>query len=294
VHSLWPQAPGNRALRGAGDILLCQSAPASDCVIEAKPLVGELPDGLARAIPETYAGALSRVTPDGDGLAWVEIELDRPMSLLAGQFVLLSLPGIAGWRAYSPAQSGQAETRLTLLVRESPAGAMSPRLCTRASAGNRIDVLGPLGTAHVRPGADGDMAVVAGGSGAAVALSVVEWAAASRHLARHRIDLVCGLRSVRAQGVIERLSALALRWRENLAIVVAISDEPFDSSGMAPGIRFEQGMAHEVAARVPTVAAWRERAVFVAGPAPMVQASLRMLMKSARVSPTQVRYDSFT
>ena len=44
---------------------------------------------------------------DEDGLAWVVLTLARPMRVLAGQFVLLAVPGVEGFRVYSPAHDGR-------------------------------------------------------------------------------------------------------------------------------------------------------------------------------------------
>ncbi|OOG53212.1 2Fe-2S iron-sulfur cluster binding domain-containing protein [Polaromonas sp. C04] len=292
VESLWPDAPGARALRDPAEILLCQSHARGACVIEAKPDAHTH----ARALPQRYEGMLARVVPNDDGLTWVELELDRPIRFLAGQFVLVAVPGVEGYRAYSPAHDGQEVSRLSLVVRNKAEGALSPLLCSPDSVGSHVQVFGPLGAAHVRPDEDGDFAVVVGGSGAAVALSILDWAVASGHLEWHRLDLVCGLRTSRCPAVIDRLAAAAARFPESLRIVVALSDE--DSADVAlPGagahLQVESGMAHEVAAHC-LEGLWKDRAVFVAGPPPMVRGTLRMLITKARLNPTGIRYDSFS
>lgn len=293
VESLWSDAPGARTLRDPAEILLCQSVACGACVIEAKP---DAAHTHARALPQRYEGMLARVVPNDDGLAWVEVELDRPMRFLAGQFVLVAVPGVEGYRAYSPAHDGQDVSRLSLVVRNKAEGALSPLLCSPDSPGLRVQVFGPMGAAHVRPDEDGDFAVVVGGSGAAVALSVLEWAVASGHLEWHRLDLVCGLRTSHCPAVIDRLTAAAKCFPDSLRIIVALSDE--DSADVAlPGagahLQFESGMAHEVAARCLD-GLWKDRAVFVAGPPLMVQSTLRMLITKARLNPTGIRYDSFS
>lgn len=292
IASQWPQAPGARSLRAPGEILLCQSTARGPCVIAAKSGVC----AHALELPQSYAGQLVRALPNVDGLTWVDIALDRPMRFLAGQFVLIAVPGIEGYRAYSPAHDGQAVSRLSLVVRNKADGALSPLLCAPDAVGTQVQVFGPLGAAHVRPGEDGDLSVVVGGSGAAVGLSVVDWAVASGHLERHRLDLVCGLRTAQCPEVIDRLAQAAARFPEHLRIVVALSDQ--DSAAVTlPGagahLQFESGMAHEVALRC-LEGRWKDRAVFVAGPPPMVQSTLRMLITKARLNPTGIRYDSFS
>jgi toluene monooxygenase electron transfer component len=292
VESLWADAPGARVLRQPGEVLLCQTSALGPCVIEALPDTSTY----LREAPQDYVGVLDRIVPNDDGLAWIELELDRPMRFLAGQFVLLSMPGVKGYRAYSPAHDGQDVSRLSLVVRNKSGGELSPLLCSRDSVSRRVHVFGPLGAAHVRPKADGDLTLVVGGSGAAVALSVLDWAVASGHLERHGLDLVCGMRTSRCPEVIKRLGAAAAHHADRLRIIVALSDED-SRTVVLPGVgallEFESGMAHEVAQRC-LEGRWKDRAVFVAGPPPMVQSTLRMLVTKARLKPSEIRYDSFT
>lgn len=289
TRSLWPDAPGARAFRSPTDILLCQSVATSDAVIDVKAQV----NGFSNLQAERFSAVIESVRPDADDLVWVELALDRPMALHPGQFVVLALDGVPGWRAYSPAQAGTPSRRLTLLIREAAAGEMSPRLCRPSAIGVRVDVFGPLGTAHVRPGVDKDLVAVVGGSGASVAIALLEWAQASGHLAQHHFTLVCGLRTLGATALLHRLAGAMARFPDQLDVTVAVSTEDAELDIGPLPLRVERGLVHEVAAR-QACADWRDRAVFVAGPAPMVQGTLRMLMKSARVAPNLVRYDSFT
>lgn len=290
IERVWDAAPGRRALRRPDEILLCQSRPQGNCVLEARRSSCNHP----RERAQSYQGHLAAVDLDGDGLAWVVLKLDRPMRFHAGQFVLVSIQGIEGFRAYSPAHDGANVTELAFVVRQKEEGALSPLLCTKGRVGTRVEVFGPLGTAHVHPAEDQDLAILVGGSGSGVALSLLDWAVGSGHLTRNRMDIICGLRTLRSQQVIERFAGLADAAPGRLRIVVALS-EPGESDAPTgqPGLRFEPGMAHEVASRILSADEWNKRAVFVAGPAPMVEASLRMLMLTAKLSPTKIRYDSF-
>ncbi len=291
VEPVWREAPGVRALRKPGEILLCQSTPVGDCTLDARSAACVHP----REPVRLYEARVTSVASDEDGLAWVVLKLDRPMRFLAGQFVLVAVPGVDGFRAYSPAHDGTDVSELALLLREKRGGGVSPLLCSPQAPGTPVTVFGPLGTAHVRPGQDEDMAIVVGGSGTGVALSLIDWALSSGHLLRHRMDIVCGVRSLRSQQVIERLVAASSKEANGLRIVVALSEEPEgELPSMLPGIHFERGLAHEVASALLPEQEWRRRAVFVAGPGPMVEASLRMLMLKAKLTPTKIRYDSFS
>jgi toluene monooxygenase electron transfer component len=292
VETVWKDAPAHRALKRDAEILLCQSSPLRDCILETRLGDSTCP----REAPATYPASVSSVTSDEDGLAWVVLRLQRPMQFLAGQFVLVAVPDVEGFRAYSPAHDGANVTELALVVREKPGGGVSPLMCGQRLVGKPVTVFGPLGTAHVHPARDQDVAVVVGGSGSGVALSLIDWANSTGHLSRHRMDVFCGLRSLRSSQVIGRLVAAAEQAGESLRVVVALSDDPVDGdlSGPLPGLVLERGLVHEVASRHLVSHAWKDRAVFVAGPPPMVQASLRMLLLHGRLSPTKIRYDSFS
>lgn len=294
VIDAWANAPGRKALRHSDEVLLCQSLAAGDCILEARPAAPKY----SRGDPSYRRGVIRRVVPSDEGLTWVELELDSPLRFLAGQFVLLSMSGIKGFRAYSPAHDGADDSRLRFVVRLKPGGILSSKLCSSESVGGSVDLFGPLGTAHVRPEQDGDLAIVVGGSGSAVALSLLDWAVRTGHLERHRIDVICGLRTSHCPEVMDRLAAVSsasAAYRDRLRIVVALSaDVPLFTRVSPDNIVFEQGLAHEVAATEFPIEQWRQRAVFIAGPPPMVEATMRMLVVKARLNPTKIRYDSFS
>lgn len=291
VELLWKEAPGCRALRKPGETLLCQATPLSDCTLEAR--------GTActhrREPARMYTGIVSTVDCDEDGLAWVTLKLDEPIRFHPGQFVLVEVPGVEGFRAYSPAHNGAGVSELGLLVREKSGGGMSPLLCSARTIGTRVNVFGPMGTAHVHPERDEDIVILAGGSGASVALSVIDWALTTGHLRRHRIDLICGLRSLQSRQVTERLVAASSKEANGLRVIVALSeDADREMPAALHGIRVEHGFVHEIAAAVFQKEELSRRAVFVAGPGPMVEASLRMLVIKAKLSPAGIRYDRFS
>lgn len=292
VKSLWPDAPGNASLRAADEVLLCQSQGCAGCVIEAG--IGKSAQPLPP--PAYYEGAIVVVSPDADGLSRVQLQLDAPLTFLPGQFVLVSLAGVEGYRAYSPDHyGGQAVSRLSFVVRSKEEGALSPKLCSPDSVGSHVRVFGPLGFANVRADEDGDITVVVGGSGAGVALSILDWAVASGHLERHRLDVVCGLRTFQSTELFKQFANFSDRFPDRLGIVMALSNEP-DPSVLPDRVgrmRVEVGFAHEVAERC-LAGTWADRTVFVAGPPPMVKGTLRMLLTKAKVKPDKIRYDSFS
>lgn len=290
VQSLWPAAPGKAALRTERDILLCQSTCTTACEIQARSVSTEIPASL----PGYFDGVVASTSVDTQGLAHVQVSLSSPITFLPGQFVLIAMDGVKGFRAYSPAHDGRQVSQLTFIVRLQKGGGLSPKLCAIDAVGAPVRVFGPLGVAHIQPGKDKDLTVVVGGSGIGVALALLDWAVETRHFDRHRVDMVCGLRSSGSTRIVSRLEELAGKYPDQLRIVLALSEEPerLAHSMKAGHLNIESGMAHEVAKRCLDEA-WADRIIFVAGPPPMVNGTLRMLLREAKVKPECIRYDSF-
>ncbi|AEC20999.1 CDP-6-deoxy-delta-3,4-glucoseen reductase [Pusillimonas sp. T7-7] len=290
IQALWPEAPGNAALRSEQDILLCQSTCTTTCEIQPRSVSPEMPASL----PGYFEGVVDSTSVDTQGLAHVRVNLSSPIDFLPGQFVLLAMDGVEGFRAYSPAHDGKHVSQLTFIVRRQDGGGLSPKLCSPDVVGAPVRVFGPLGIAHIQPAKDKDLAVVVGGSGIGVALALLDWAVENRHFDRHRLDVVCGLRSSGSIRIVSQLQEFAKKYPERLRIILALSEEPEELARKvtAGHLHIESGMAHEVAKRC-LEGAWADRIVFVAGPPPMVNGTLRMLLREARVKPDRIRYDSF-
>jgi len=289
VNTLWSEAPGRKVLRKAQEILLCQSTPISDCHIRAPFGQNTYP----RAVPVNFSAIVESVVTDGDGLAWVNLISGTPINFLPGQFFLISVPSVVGFRAYSPAQSGQTSRALSLLIRKKEGGGLSPLLCSEDAIGKTLKLFGPLGFAHARPTDDGDLTIVAGGSGAAVAISILEWAAVDTSRLDRHVEVVCGLRSDTPKLLINRFLKIKNQLLDRMRLVFAFSDNG-STRMFGEGIEVENGLVHEVAQRKLALSSLGEKAVFVAGPEVMVNATLRMLISSAKMSPTQIRFDNFS
>ena len=78
-------------------------------------------------------------------------------------------------------------------------------------------------------------------------------------------------------------------------MTVALSDEdvPASLSAAYPGFAFARGFVHAVAGERMT-GRFADVRAYVAGPPPMVDASLRLLLREARLPPADIRYDKFS
>ena len=292
VESAWPEAPGGRYLKSEAELLMCQCVARDACALE----VGVLKAREASApLPGALGGRVRdwrRLTHD---VAAFDVDLDRPLSFDAGQFALLSVPGIAGARAYSMVNFERATRRLSFVVKKKPGGAVSEWLFGDGVDGTRLGLFAPLGHATFVPGLQKHVLCIAGGSGIAGMMSILERAGGAGHFARWDGHVFFGVRSERDGFFLGELQALQARHPARLAVTVALSDEEVPGSLPAayPGLAFARGLVHTVAGE-RMKGRFADVRAYVAGPPPMVDASLRLLLREARLSPADIRYDKFS
>jgi toluene monooxygenase electron transfer component len=292
VESEWPDAPGIRYLKGPAELLMCQCRAREDCALE----VGVLKTREAGTpLPGALGGEVRgwrRLTHD---VAAFDVDLDRPLDFDAGQFALLSIPGIAGARAYSMVNFGQSARRLSFVVKKKPGGAVSEWLFGDGVEGTGLGLFAPLGHATFQPGLPKHVLCIAGGSGIAGMMSILQRAGEAGHFAGWDGHVYFGVRSERDGFFLDALQALQARHGARLAVTIALSDEDVPASMPAayPGLTFARGLVHAVAGERMTGRFGDVRA-YVAGPPPMVDASLRLLLREARLSPADIRYDKFS
>jgi toluene monooxygenase electron transfer component len=292
VESEWPEAPGSRYLKGPAELLMCQCRAQEDCALE----VGVLKTAEADAPrPAALGGRLQGWRLLTHDVAGFDVELDRPLDFDAGQFALLTVPGIAGARAYSMVNFARAARRLAFVVKKKPGGAVSEWLFGDGVEGTRLGLFAPLGHATFEPGLPKHVVCIAGGSGIAGMMSILARASETDHFAGWDGHVFFGVRSARDGFFLDELQALQARHPARLTVTIALSDEELPGSLPAayPGLAFARGLVHAVAGERMAGRFAGVRA-YVAGPPPMVDASLRLLLREARLTPADIRYDKFS
>jgi toluene monooxygenase electron transfer component len=287
----WAEAPGRRYLKGEAELLMCQSVAREDCVLEIgapfKEAAAHPPLALGGVV-----GACRRLTHD---VLAFDLALDQPVDFAAGQFALLTVPGIEGARAYSMVNFDRQAGRLSFVVKKKPGGGVSEWLFGDGVEGSRLGVVAPLGHATFEPGHGKHVLCLAGGSGIAGMMSILSLACQAGHFAGWDGHVFFGIRTAGDAFFLDELETFRARYPARLAITVALSDEDVPASLVAayPRFAFGRGFVHAVAGesmkgRFADVRAW------VAGPPPMVDASLRLLLREARLPPADIRYDKFS
>jgi toluene monooxygenase electron transfer component len=292
VESRWPEAPGRKYFKSEADLLTCQSVAHEDCALDVGPLKTAEPNTSApRALTGVLHG-LRRLTHD---VAAFDVDIDAPLDFAAGQFALLTAPSIAGARAYSMVNFDRATRRLSFVVKKKPGGGLSEWLFGGDVDGTPLGVVAPLGRATFHPDVKKHVLCIAGGSGIAGMMSILSRACGAEHFDGWDGHVFFGVRTMRDAFYFDELEAFRARYPARLAVTIALSDEdvPDALANSWPAFRFARGFVHEVAGehmkgRYGDIRAW------VAGPPPMVDASLRLLLREARLSPADIRYDKFS
>lgn len=293
AETTWPAAPGLARLNPAkGDVLLCQARAHEDCLVRVPASVGRLTDGTR---PQRRGGIIDVVRKLTNDVTEFEVGLSEPIAFEAGQFCVIDTGAVDGGRAYSMVNHGSAVDRLVFVVKKKPGGGFSEWLFEGPANQAEVGVFGPLGRATFRPSEGRDLVLIAGGSGVAGMMSILAQAAASGFFSSHRARLFFGVRRMTDGFYLKELESLARAAAGRLEVTLALSDEPAQGETHADyaQIKLASGFVHEVAGRALAQDSSAMTA-FVAGPPPLVDGALRMLLTQARVPAEFIRYDKFS
>lgn len=269
-----------------GYILACQARPTrSHTVIE-------VPDASANGVParvETHGVIAKTQRLTGDILE-VELHLEEPIQFLAGQFAQLQVAGLPMARCYSfahrPANNGLKKVRF--FIRKTPGGAFTEKLFAGELAHQRLEITAPGGGFYLRSQTR-PILCVAGGSGLAPVLSILEDAARKRM--ERKCVLVFGVRTQEDAYCLDRIMKIAERWAGLIDFKVVLSE----AAGVKVGGEFLKGFVTEYfEASLALLETDKEDAeVYMAGPPPMVDASLARLA-ALGISADNIYFDRFT
>jgi toluene monooxygenase electron transfer component len=223
-----------------------------------------------------------------------QVVLADPITYDAGQFAVLEVPGVQGGRAYSMVNFETGTDRVTFVVKQKPGGRFCDWLFQDQATGAQANFFGPLGRATFKPAEGRNILCIAGGSGIAGMLAILEHARRENYYRQHTGHLYFGVRTLADGFYLEQLADYVSAGEGGLEVTLALSHEQpaTDRHPQFPGIRLSNGMVADVAAQ--SMAGRFENLVgFVAGPPPMVDGTLRFLLRDARIPPQYIRYDKF-
>jgi toluene monooxygenase electron transfer component len=223
-----------------------------------------------------------------------DLVLSRPMTFEAGQFAVLETAGIAGGRAYSMVNFERNASRLRIVIKEMRGGGFSEWLFGADPTGSELAVFGPLGAATFRPEEGKDVLCIAGGSGIAGMMSILDRAVREGYFRERSGHVFFGVRTLADAFYLEELAGFVGVAGGRLAVTLALSHEPVagEVHPQFPAVRLAGGMVGEAAARA-MAGHYGNVVAFVAGPPVMVDSTLRHLLHEAKLPRAFVRYDKF-
>lgn len=293
IHNSWPEAPGAGYLKAErNEFLMCQASARSACEIEIRAAVDSGRGPAHR--PAHGQATITRIDRLTHDVVAMHVELDRALTFQAGQFIVMRAPGIVGYRAYSMVNFAPGTKTLEFVIKRKPGGRFCDWVFADGAAGAALEWFGPLGKAIFEPGEQRTMLAIAGGSGIASIMSILALGHDARHFDHFDAAVFFGVRGNQDVFYGERLNAHAAAFGGKLAISVALShEEPSEETRRRyPALNFASGFVHEVAGR-EMAGRMAGRVAYLAGPPPMVDAAIRMLILQARLPASDVRYDKF-
>lgn len=253
--------------RDEGVALACCATPRSDMVIEAEMEIDED----ARRIPvRDFSGTVERLvdlTPDIKG---VFLRLSDEIDFQAGQYINLTIPTVDGPRAFSIATPESSKDLVELHIRKVPGGKGTTYVHEQLKEGDKLTFSGPFGRFFIKESRNMPILLIAGGSGLSsprsMALDLLEKGY------DQPIHLFHGARAVKDLYYADDFRRMEQEYA-NFSYTPALSqlDDGDDWNG-------ETGFVHEALDRAfPD--GFKGWTAYLCGPPPMIEASIRTLMK---------------
>jgi NAD(P)H-flavin reductase/ferredoxin len=259
--------------RARGLILACRSRPLGDVRLRWLSTTVPMP---VRTLQAEVAG-VERVTADVV-LLTLQLADDAHFDFRPGQFAKLSF-GRLPPRSYSMATQPR-QRRLLFHIRVLPEGLVSGHVAHTLRRGEAVTVHGPFGdTCWDAPPSDEPLLLLAGGTGLAPMLSVLDAALASGQRPQ-RIHLYHGVRS---EGDLYAGAPLRQHAARTGFRFVPVYAQPKDPGRRA--MHLHQAVGEDFASL-------RDTRVYVCGPPPMVDA-VKALALERGAAPERIRADPF-
>jgi toluene monooxygenase electron transfer component len=261
----------------------CQALPKGDCKIKA-PLRDHYK---SKHLPQKTQGELIEAFDVTHDIREFRFRLSQPVKFLAGQYGLITAPGVEGARAYSMCNTGESGEQWHFQIRRVPNGAATTSLFDHLKIGDVVGLDGAFGMAYLREDAPRDILLLAGGSGLSPMVSIARAAAANPALAERKIHFIYGGRTARdvcGESFLKELPGFGERIHYYGAI--SMPDDP-SSAGWSGRVGFVHDIAEQMFGENIN-----QYEVYFAGPPLMSQSVMKMLIKG-KVPATQMHFDQF-
>ena len=266
----------------AGFILACQAIPK-----DALTQVEVESQALDAPAVESFTGRIASMETLTHDIVKLTVALDRPIHFVAGQYANLKYPNIARARNYSFADAPDRDGRqqISFFIRKVPNGMFTEALFKGELADQTLDVEGPHGNFHLHPGS-APMICIAGGSGLAPLLSVLEKARKDR--VQRPCAFLFGARTQADLYGLEQIQQIAQNWNGPFVFLPVLSHEPADSSWTGA-----RGLVTQFITDTLPGIDWASAEGYMCGPPGMIDAGMAS-MTEAGMSLDAIFYDKFT
>ncbi len=266
----------------AGYILACQAVPKDpETIVSVDSALADAPP------PENFAGKITATESLTHDILKVTIELDRPMKFVAGQYANIKAPGFPRARNYSFADAPEREgmKKLSFFIRKVPGGEFTEALFAGKLNDLALEVEGPVGHFHLSPNAT-PMICIAGGSGVAPLLSILENARRTR--VKRPCAVLFGARTQADLYAVEQIQSIAGDWQDKFVFMPVLSHEPADSSWKGA-----RGLVTQFITDTLPDIDWSTAEGYMCGPPGMIDAGISSMTEQG-MKLDAIFYDKFT
>lgn len=266
----------------AGFILACQAIP-KDALTQV-----EVESQALDAPPvEQFTGKIVATETLTHDIVKLTIALDRPIKFVAGQYANLKYPNIQRARNYSFADAPDRDGRqqISFFIRKVPNGMFTEALFKGELNEQTLDIEGPHGNFHLHPG-NTPMVCIAGGSGLAPLLSVLE--AARKDRVQRPCAFLFGARTQADLYGLDQIQQIAQNWNGKFVFLPVLSHEPADSSWTGA-----RGLVTQFITDALPGIDWASAEGYMCGPPGMIDAGMSS-MTEAGMKLDAIFYDKFT
>ncbi len=259
-------------------VLACQSVPLSDIRIEVDP-----PLHSARSVVAGRVIGQEKLTDD---ITRLRIQLDEAVAYQAGQFADISiapLPDVR--RSYSFATAARADGEVSFFVRKVPGGLFSTLINEQNVLGQMVTVDGPTGEFWLRP-SDAPLLLVAGGSGLAPILALLQQAVAAG--ISRPTTLLFGAREQKDLYALDQIDEIRSQWCGQFRFIAVLSDGAAGAASAADAWTGKTGLVTE---QIPALLDDGAHA-YLCGPPAMIDSAVAMLRQRG-VAPEHIHADRF-
>lgn len=285
IENMWADAPALTPRDHRKGLKLgCQSRPQSDCKIKVR-----IDPNCAPIFPPQAKEAILVTARDvTHDMREFRFKTPGKADFVPGQYVLLHLPGVEGARAYSMCNQPNDDGDWRFLIKNLPGGKGTGFLFDDIREGDKITLDGPYGLAYFREDIDREIVCVAGGSGLAPLISIATAAAYHPAFKDRRIRFFFGGRGpadICGDDYLRLLPGFGDRITSHSTISVA----EMDPNNMWVG---PVGFIHESVEEL-LGDGLQDYEYYIAGPPPMLQATLQMLAMKHKVNVEHIHFDRF-